>query len=102
MLFRSERERRLLDEKRGKWIARRMNMITKETKERFQGEMGVEYRVNKQAVQMKPATDLPEEVKEMLSREQYHIELLLVYEVREWEQLFWTRLTMIEWKKKRG
>ena len=53
--------------------------------------MGVEYRVNKQAVQMKPATDLPEEVKEMLSREQYHIELLLVYEVREWEQLFWNK-----------
>ena len=30
-----ERERRLLDEERGKWIARRMEMITKETKERF-------------------------------------------------------------------
>ena len=46
-----ERQRRLLDEKRTGWIARRMKMISKETKERFQGEMGVEYRVNKQAVE---------------------------------------------------
>ena len=30
-----ERERRLLDERRVKWIARMMDMITKETKERF-------------------------------------------------------------------
>jgi hypothetical protein len=35
-----ERERRLLDENRVKWIMHRMEMITKETKERFQGEMG--------------------------------------------------------------
>ena len=44
-----ERERRLLDEKRGKWIARRMEMIANET-ERELG-MRVEYRVNKQAVE---------------------------------------------------
>jgi hypothetical protein len=44
-----DRERRLLDENRVKWLARRMEMITEETKERFQGERGVEYRVNKQA-----------------------------------------------------
>jgi hypothetical protein len=42
-----DRERRCLDEKRVKWIARRMEMITRETKERFLGKMGVEYRVNK-------------------------------------------------------
>jgi len=35
-----ERERRLLDEKRVKWVTRGMEMITKETKERFQGKMG--------------------------------------------------------------
>ena len=47
-----ERDRRLLDEKRVKWIARRMEMITKETKEKFQDEVEVEYRVNnKQAVE---------------------------------------------------
>ena len=27
----------------------------------------------------------------MLGREQYYMELLLVYEVKEWEQLFWTK-----------
>ena len=37
-----ERERRLLDEKHGKWIACRMEMISRETKERFL-ETGVEY-----------------------------------------------------------
>ena len=85
-----ERERQLLDEKRGKWIARRMEMITKETKERFQGEMGVNYRVNKQAVEKRPATKLREEVdfEDLLYSEQYLMELLLVYEVNEWEQLF--------------
>jgi hypothetical protein len=45
-----EKERRSLDEERVKWFTRRMEMITEETKERFQGKMGAEYRVNKQAV----------------------------------------------------
>ena len=86
-----EWQRRLLDEKRVKWIARRMEVITDETKERFQGEKGVEYRVNKQAAEKKPETKTPEEVKEMLSWEQYYMELLLVYEVRKWEELFWDK-----------
>ncbi|KAF8810445.1 hypothetical protein BYT27DRAFT_6492284 [Phlegmacium glaucopus] len=91
-----ERERRLLDEKRVKWIARRMEMITKETKERFKGEMGVQYRVNKQAVEKKPATNLPQgEMERLLFREQYLMELLLVYEVKEWERLFWNKLKNI-------
>jgi hypothetical protein len=64
-----ERKRRLLDEKRGMWIARRMEMITKETKERLLG-MGVEYRVNKQAGEEKPETESPELIEEMLGREQ--------------------------------
>jgi hypothetical protein len=71
-----ERDRRLLDEKRVKWIARRMRMITNETNERFQ----VEYRVNKQAVEKKPAR-LPEETEEVLFSEQCLMELLLLYEV---------------------
>ena len=83
-----ERERRLLDEKRVKWISRRMEMITKETKERFQGEIGVEYRVNKQAVEKKPATKALDQIEGMLRLGQYMMELLLVCEVREWEQLF--------------
>ena len=83
-----ERERRLLDEKRVKWISRRMEMITKETKERFQSEMGMEYRVNNQAVQKKPATKALEQIEDMLRLGQYMMELLLVCEVREWEQLF--------------
>ena len=86
-----ERERRLLDEKRVKWLARRMEMITKETKERFQGKMGVEYRVNKQAVRKKPATKSPMEIELMLDSEQYLMELLLLTEVTEWEQLFWNK-----------
>ena len=81
-----EKERRLLDEKRVKWIARRMDMITKETEERFQSEMGVEYKTAE-----KPATKSPEEVKEMLGEERLVMELLLVYEVREWEKLYWNR-----------
>jgi hypothetical protein len=85
-----ERERQLLDEKRVKWITRRMEMITKETKERLLG-MGVEYRVNMQAVEKKPATESLEEIEEMLGREQYYIELLLLYEVKGWEQLFWNK-----------
>ena len=48
-----ERERQLLDEKRVKWNARRMEMITKEMKEGFQGEVRVEYRVDKQAIEKK-------------------------------------------------
>ena len=39
-----ERKRRLLDEKRVRWIARRMEMIIEETKERFEGKVGVEYQ----------------------------------------------------------
>ena len=85
-----DRERRLLDEKHGKWIARRMEMITEETKERFLGKMGVEYRVNRQAVETK-ATKLLEDIEELLFWEQYLMELLLVYEVNEWEQLFWDK-----------
>ena len=84
-----ERERRLQDEKRGKWIARRMDMITEET-ERELGT-GVEYRVNMQTVEKKPATKSPEEVKVMLGVERYYMETLLVCEVREWEQLFWNK-----------
>ena len=85
-----ERERRLLDEKLGKWIARRMDMIAKETKERLLGT-GVEYRVDKQAVEKKPATKSPREVNEMLGQEQYYMERLLVCEVKEWEKLFWSK-----------
>ena len=87
-----DRERRLLDEKRVKWIARRMRMIIEETKERSQGKMGAEYRVNMQAVEKKPATKLQEgeiEPEALLFWEQYLMELLLLYEVKEWEQLFW-------------
>ena len=86
-----DRERRLLDDKRVKWIARRMEMITKEMKERFRGIMGAEYRVDKQTVEKKPATKPPEEIDRQLIWEQRIMELLLVYEVNEWEQLFWTR-----------
>ena len=86
-----ERERRLLDEKRVKWIACRMEMITKETKERFQGETEVEYRVNKQALEKKPATKSPGEIEWLLLREQYVMELLLASEVNEWERLFWNK-----------
>ena len=84
-----ERERRLLDERRSKWIARRMDVITKETKERLLG-VGVEYRVNGQEVE-KPGTKSPEGINMMLSWEHYSMELLLVCEVREWEQLFWNK-----------
>ena len=87
-----DRERRLLDEKHVKWIARRMEMITKEMKERFLGKKGVEYRVDKQVVEKKPATESPEEIEEQLSWEQWMMELLLLYEVNEWEQLFWNKL----------
>ena len=79
-----ERQRRLLDEGRGKWIARRMEMITKETKERLLG-MGVEYRGNTLG------TKSPEEVNEMVDKERCVMELLLIYEVREWERRFWKK-----------
>ena len=84
-----EMKRWRLDEKRGKWIARRMEMIAKETKERLLGT-GVEYRVDKQAVEKQPIKT-PEEVKEMLGQEWCAMELLLVWEVKEWEQLFWIK-----------
>ena len=87
-----ERERRLLDEKRVKWNARRMDMITIETKEMFQGKIGVEYRLDKQVVGKKPPTKSPEEILErMLCCERYFMELLLLYEVNIWEQLFWNK-----------
>ena len=104
-----ERERRLLDEKRVKWNARRMEMITTETKEMFQGKIGVEYRLDKQVVGKKPPIKSPEEILErMLCWERYFMELLLLYEVNKWEQLsgtnvkhFWTRLAVIEWKREK-
>ena len=90
-----ERERRLLDEIHVKWIAHRMEMIHEEM---FQGEMGVpvEYRINKQAVEKKPppatpATKSREEMEELLYYEQYFMELLLLYEVKQWEELFWNK-----------
>ena len=86
-----ESERWLLDEKRVKWITCRMEMITKETKEKFQGANGAEYRVNKQAVEKKSATKSPEKIEWLLFREQWLMELLLVYEVKGWEQLFWNK-----------
>ena len=84
-----ERERRLLDEKRVKWITRRMEMITHETKEMVEGKKGVEYRVDQHAVEKKPATKVPYEIEELLLDEQYLMELLLLYKVNEWERLFW-------------
>ena len=85
-----ERERRLLDEIHVKWIAYRMEMIHEEM---FQGEMGVpvEYRVNMQAVERKPApaTKSREEIQMLQFHEQYFMGLLLLYEVKEWEKLFW-------------
>ena len=47
----------------------------------------MEYRVNKQAVEKKPGTKSPE-VKEMLGWEPDCMELLLLYEVRRWEEFF--------------
>jgi hypothetical protein len=89
-----DKERRLLDEKRVKWIARKMEMIAEETKERFQGKMGVEYRVNKRAAEKKPATKSPEVtviIEQQLFWERCMMELLLLYEVKGWEQLFWNK-----------
>ena len=56
--------------------------------------MGVEYRVNKEAVEKKPGTktpEPPEEAKRMLGLEQCCMELLLICEVNEWEHLFWNK-----------
>ena len=58
MLSSIERDRQLLDEKRVKWIARRMDMIAKGAER----ELGVEYRVNMQEVEKKIASKSPEEV----------------------------------------
>ena len=87
-----EKDRRLLDERLVKWKARRMETITVEMKEMFQGKIGVEYRVDKQVVEKKPATKSPVDIKRMLCLEHYLMELLLLYEVKEWELLFWTKL----------
>ena len=91
-----DRERRLLDEKRVKWIARKMETITEEMKERFQSIMRVEYRVDnlKQAALKKPATNLPDDIymEDQLVLERGVMELMLLYEVMEWEQIFWNRL----------
>ena len=85
-----ERQRRGLDEKRVRWIARRMEMITEETKGMFEGEM-VEYRVDMQAVEKKHAAKPSEEIERLLLSEQYFMEQLLLYEVMRWEQLFWNK-----------
>ena len=77
-------------ETRVKWIARRMEMIAKETKERLLG-MGVEYRFDGKAVEKVPATKSLEEIEEMLGHEHFCMELLLLYEAREWERLFWDK-----------
>jgi hypothetical protein len=76
-----ERERRLLDEKRLKWIARRMEEITKETKESFQGETG--------AVEKKLAPLATMEGD--LNLEWGCMRELLVYEMKRWEELFWNK-----------
>ena len=89
-----DRERRLLDERRTKWIARRMDMITEEWKKRLQPEE-VKYRVNKQAVEKKIATYSKEEIQWNEGRqveERLLMERLLICEVNKWEQLFWNKL----------
>ena len=87
-----ERDRQKLDETRASWITRRLEMINKEMKERFQGEtVGVEYRVNNQAVERKPTLST-KSINEILNTEHYFMELLLLYEVNEWEQLFFNKL----------
>jgi hypothetical protein len=82
----------MLDENRAKWITRRMEMITEATKERFLGGIGVEYRVNRQAVEKTTTTKSPDEIEQLLCWEQYLMELLLLYEVEEWERRFWSKL----------
>ena len=90
-----DRERRSLDEKRVKWIVRRVEMVTKETKERFLGIKEVEYRVDKQAVEKRPATESPNDIEWQLLEEQWLMEMLLLYEVNQWERLFWNKLKAI-------
>ena len=51
----------------------------------------MEYRVNQKAVAKNPATESPEKVNEMLVKEHTAMEVLLLCEVREWEQLFWNK-----------
>ena len=73
-----------------------MDMITKESRERLQSEE-VEYRVNKQAVEKKPATYSKEEIKKNeseLHQEWYFMETLLIYEVKKWEALFWKQFNV--------
>jgi hypothetical protein len=71
-----ERQRRLLDEGRVEWIARRMEMITKERKESCQGET-------------RPVD--AQEMERMLEREPHLMMKLLIYEVRKWDELFWNK-----------
>ena len=91
-----EEDRRLLDENRVKWKARRMEMLTVEMKEMFQGKTGVVYRVDKQVVEKKPATESPDDINGALLSEHHLMELLLLYEMKEWEQLFWTKLKVFQ------
>ena len=77
-----ERERQWLDERRGEWIARRMDMIISERKE---SEVG--YRVDKKEVEQTPAVRSAFELERVVS-EQLLMELLLLYEVMAWEKLF--------------
>ena len=53
--------------------------------------MGVAYRVDMEAVEKVPTTQSLEEIEEMWGLERYSMELLLVWEVRQWEQLFWDK-----------
>ena len=88
-----EKDRQELDETRASWITRRMEMINQEMKERFRGETeGVEYGVNNQTVERKPTLST-KSLEEILNTEHYFMELLLLYEVMEWEKLFWKKLT---------
>jgi hypothetical protein len=63
-----------------------MEMITKETKEGFQGEAGA---VEKNLAPL--ATKSQEEMEGMLDDERYSMRLLLIYEVRRWEDLLWKK-----------
>ena len=48
-------------------------------------------KVDQQAVEKKPATKVPHEIDVLLLMEQYSMDLLLLYEVKEWERLFWDK-----------
>ena len=91
-----ERERRLLDEKRTEWIARQQEMITKEV----EGLQETEYRVNHWQQAVEKISPMKIQNMWMLFQERYMMELLL-FEVKEWEQLFWIKLAMIEWRRKK-